>query len=132
MSAEIIEVPHSLAGARAFAADFAAQRRSGGPADVVVLARNSTEAAWFQQLAVLSTARCEIRGRGPRNESGFAPVQGQIALYFGLDAEGFAKAWADRGVILVVRPVPPRKVMPSSLDCHCPHLLDSTIPHHGV
>jgi hypothetical protein len=105
---QTLEVPWSLAGARAFARDFAAQRQAEGPAEVVVLARNSTDAAWFQELASVATARCEIRGRGPRNASGHYPTQGVIALYYGSDVEGFAKAWADRGTVVRVdftRPV---------------------------
>ena len=93
-----IEVPWSLAGVRAFARDFAAQRRSAGPAEVVVLAKNSTETAWWQELARPATAICLIRGRGPKVGAHY-PTQGQIALYYGRDVEGFAATWAGRGLI---------------------------------
>jgi hypothetical protein len=101
---ETIEVPWSLAGTRAFARDFAARRRADGPAEVVVIARNSTETAWFQELAERATAVCFIRGRGPKIGAHYA-TQGMAAMFYGTDVEGFKTAWADRGVIWTGRRV---------------------------
>ena len=55
---ETLEVPWGRIPAR----DFAARIRSGGPAEVTVLCRNSTETRWFQELAGLATAICLLRG----------------------------------------------------------------------
>ena len=100
---ETLEVPWGRTGAADFARDFAARIRSGGPAEVTVLCRNSTETRWFQALAVLATAACFITGREPKTGEHY-PTQGQIALYFGSDAGGFAKAWAGRGLAWVFAP----------------------------
>ena len=97
-AAETLEVPWGRIPAQDFARDFAARIASGGPAEVTVLARNSTETRWFQELLGLAAAiRC-IRGRGPKTGEHYA-LQGQIALYYGTDVEGFRAAWAPRGVI---------------------------------
>lgn len=94
---EVIEVPWHRIPAQDFAREFAARIRSGGPAEVTVLARNSTETAWFQELLGLATAVCFLQGRGPKVGEHY-PIQGRCALYFGADTEGFAKAWDGRGV----------------------------------
>lgn len=81
-----------------FAREFADRMRSG-TAEIVVLSRNSTETRWWQELSETATAICCIRGRGPKVNGNY-PTQGQIALYYGTDVDGFRKAWAERGVIL--------------------------------
>lgn len=63
---EILEVPWGRIPARDFARDFAARIRSGDPAEVTVLCRNSTETRWFQELAGPSTAICLLTGREPK------------------------------------------------------------------
>jgi len=63
---EILEVPWGRIQARDFARDFAARIRSGDPAEVTVLCRNSTETRWFQELAGPSTAICLLTGREPK------------------------------------------------------------------
>jgi hypothetical protein len=99
---ETLEVPWGRIPARDFARDFAARIRSGGPAEIVVLARNSTETRWFQELLGLATAVCFITGRVPKNGEHYA-TQGQVALYFGTDAGKFELAWASRGIVWVGR-----------------------------
>ena len=95
---ETLEVPWGRIGARDFARDFAARIRSGGPAEVTVLARNSTETSWFQELLGLSTAVCFITGRGPKTGEHYA-TQGTVALFYGRDTGKFELAWAGRGLI---------------------------------
>ena len=82
---ETLEVPWGRIGAADFVRVFTVPIRSDGPAEVVVIARNSTETRWFQELLGLATAVCLIQGRGPRNGPYYA-TQGQIALFYGTDA----------------------------------------------
>ena len=96
---QTLEVPWSLAGACAFARDFAAQRQADGPAEVVVISRNSTETEWWPTLARTATALCLIRGRGLKVGAHYA-TQGMIALFYGMDFEGFTKAWSGRGLVV--------------------------------
>jgi hypothetical protein len=95
---ETLEVPWGRIGAADFVRDFTVPIRSDGPAEVVVIARNSTETRWFQELLGLATAVCLIQGRGPRNGPYYA-TQGQIALFYGTHAGKFELAWAGRGLV---------------------------------
>jgi hypothetical protein len=72
--------------------------RSGGPAEVTVIARNSTETRWFQELLGLAAAVCFITGRRPKNGEHYA-TQGTVALFYGRDVRGFAAAWSGRGLV---------------------------------
>jgi hypothetical protein len=94
---EIVEVPWGWTCPRDLARYFADWIRSGAPAEVTVLCRNSTETRWFQELAGLATAICLLKGREPKTGK-YDPLQGQVTLYFGSDIEGFVKAWAHRGL----------------------------------
>jgi hypothetical protein len=71
---ETLEVPWGRIPAQDFARDFAARIWSGGPAEVTVLCRNSTETRWFQTLAVLATAACFITGREPKTGQRFGQL----------------------------------------------------------
>jgi hypothetical protein len=82
---ETLEVPWGRTGARDFARDCAGGIRSGAPAEVTVLCRNSTETSLFQELAGLATAICLLRGREPKTGEHY-PLQGRVALYFDTDA----------------------------------------------
>ena len=107
---ETLEIPWGRTGARDFARDFADGIRSGAPAEVTVLCRNSTETRWFQELAGLATAICLLKGREPKTGKHY-PLRGQVALYFGSDIEGFVKAWAHRGLSFRWRPAKGAAVM---------------------
>ena len=84
---ETLEVPWGRTGARDFARDFVGRIRSGAPAEVTVLCRNSTETRWFQELAGLATAICLLKGREPKTGGALpAPGPGGTVLRHGCRA----------------------------------------------
>ena len=57
-----------------------------------VLINNATETNWFQDLVIVSSAHCLVKGRVKFldvNGKPGAPLQGQIILYFGSDLDKF-------------------------------------------
>lgn len=71
----------------------------------VVLVNNATDTGWFHALASVASAACFFRGRikfldktgTPAN----TPVQGQVAIYVGLNVHGFSKAFSPLGAVVV-------------------------------
>lgn len=79
---------------------------AGNVSDAIVLTNDSTDTAWFHQLANASTAICFTRGRirfvSPHGESGM-PTQGQAFFYFGQNIPAFIEHFHDVGFIVEVR-----------------------------
>jgi phage N-6-adenine-methyltransferase len=90
-----------------FAEKLVQEFNAGRVTAAIVLTNDSTDTAWFHQLAMASTAICFTRGRikfvSPNGESGM-PTQGQAFFYFGSDVDIFADVFADVGFIAAVRP----------------------------
>lgn len=80
--------------------------QAGNVSAAIVLTNDSTDTAWFHQLANASTAICFTRGRirfvSPHGESGM-PTQGQAFFYFGKDLPAFVEHFHDVGFIVEVR-----------------------------
>lgn len=74
---------------------------NGRTKSAVVLLNNATETQWFQSLLVECSAICFIAGRikflDATLEPKKTPLQGQAAVYFGKDRDGFARAFAELG-----------------------------------
>ena len=67
----------------------------------IVLVNNATETKWFQHMAERASALCLISSRvkflDPDGNPG-APLQGQVALYFGDNPAEFCKEFSEFGV----------------------------------
>lgn len=76
--------------------------KSGEVKQAIVLVNNATETAWCQELLETASAVCFIKSRvkflDPKGKPG-APLQGQIALCLGKQADKFKDAFAAFGPI---------------------------------
>lgn len=74
---------------------------------ICVLVNNATETAWFQTLLSVATSICLVRGRVKFLDTSLkpngAPLQGQVVLYAGDNADAFAREFKPYGAILDVR-----------------------------
>ncbi len=75
--------------------------RSGDVTEAIVLVNNATETRWFQMLMEEASAVCLPKGRirfwHPEKIS--SPLQGQVILYFGVNAYRFIEHFKDIGSV---------------------------------
>jgi ParB-like chromosome segregation protein Spo0J len=87
-----------------FAADLVRRHSDGQVAEACVLVNNATETAWFQTMLEVASAVCLIKGRvrfmDPDGKPSGAPLQGQVVLYLGRNADKFAQAFSEFGRVL--------------------------------
>jgi phage N-6-adenine-methyltransferase len=71
----------------------------------IVLVNNATDTAWFHQLASVSSAACLFKGRirflDKTGKPANTPVQGQVAVYIGPNAEKFCDAFSRFGAVVL-------------------------------
>jgi len=77
---------------------------AGRVAQAITLTNNATETGWLQGMMKLASAACFVERRirffAPDKLAG-APLQGQVFLYFGKEAERFAEVFTEVGVVMV-------------------------------
>ena len=87
-----------------FAEAIASKYETGEIEQACVLVNNGTETGWFQRMLKSASAVCFPRSRirfiAPDGAPSGAPLQGQAVLYMGGNREGFAAAFAKKGVVL--------------------------------
>jgi phage N-6-adenine-methyltransferase len=91
--------------APAFIAKLIEEKEAGRVSEAIVLTNNSTDTAWFQQLAPVSSAICFTKGRinfTVPNGPPVMPTQGQTFFYLGDNPQAFAEKFAAFG--LMVKP----------------------------
>jgi hypothetical protein len=89
--------------APAFIAKLIEEKEAGRVSEAVVLTNNSTDTAWFQQLAPVSSAICFTKGRvnfTVPNGPPVMPTQGQAFFYLGENSQAFAERFAEFGLIV--------------------------------
>jgi phage N-6-adenine-methyltransferase len=87
-----------------FAAKTVSEWRAGRVSAAIVLINNSSDTAWFHELAGVASAMCFTRGRirflDPDGAEA-VPTQGQTFFYFGGDAARFSARFGALGFIAV-------------------------------
>lgn len=92
-----------------FAAALVSKYQSREIEQACVLVNNATDTGWFRLLAEASSATCFTKGRvrfiDPDGNPSGAPLQGQAVLYFGGNADDFAREFRKLGYVFVGKPV---------------------------
>jgi hypothetical protein len=86
-----------------FCEKVAAEHESGRVTQAVVLVNNGTETKWGQRLLAVASAVCFPTGRIKfidQNGDPGAPLQGQMFVYLGADADAFHREFAEFGTVL--------------------------------
>ena len=86
-----------------FATKMVEEYVSGHVSAAIMLTHNSTDTAWFHEIAPVSTAMCFTKGRVRFvNAAGevAAPTQGQVFTYFGDDREKFEEVFSNFGFVM--------------------------------
>lgn len=69
----------------------------------IVLVNNATDTQWFHEMASVATAICFIRGRIKFNDKNGrpanTPVQGQVCVYVGGNADRFCQVFSSFGIV---------------------------------
>jgi len=69
----------------------------------IVLVNNATDTQWFHEIASVATAICFVRGRIKFNDKNGkpanTPVQGQVCIYVGGNAEKFCLVFSSFGIV---------------------------------
>lgn len=80
--------------------------KNGEIKQACVLVNNATETNFFQNMLLVCSAVCFIKGRvkfiGKNGNSG-TPLQGQTVLYFGIGIDKFVRCFSEYGVVLYGR-----------------------------
>jgi phage N-6-adenine-methyltransferase len=95
--------PYHRELAPAFISKLIEEKEAGRVSEAVVLTNNSTDTAWFQQLAPVSSAICFTKGRinfTVPNGPPVMPTQGQAFFYLGDNPQAFAERFAEFGLIV--------------------------------
>ena len=94
--------PYGQPWLKLFAKTFSEKYQSGEFQEGCVLVNNGTETEWFSILAKQSAAMCFLRGRlkffTPEGTAKGTPLQGQIVLYFGKNADRFKSVFSEMGL----------------------------------
>ncbi len=71
--------------------------------ETIVLVNNATDTQWFHEIASVATAICFVRGRIKFNDKNGkpanTPVQGQVCIYVGGNAEKFCLVFSSFGIV---------------------------------
>jgi phage N-6-adenine-methyltransferase len=86
-----------------FAEKALEELRSGRVTSAIILTNNATETAWGNMLLAACDAVCFVKGRikflNAQGVQEHTPLQGQMLSYFGGEADAFAAAFAQIGVV---------------------------------
>jgi phage N-6-adenine-methyltransferase len=86
-----------------FAEKALQELRSGRVTSAIILTNNATETAWGNMLLAACDAVCFVKGRikflNSQGVEEHTPLQGQMLTYFGDQADAFAAAFAQIGVV---------------------------------
>jgi ParB family chromosome partitioning protein len=93
--------PYSKESVGLFAAKLVEE--TANLSQAIVLVNNATDTQWFHEIASVATAICFVRGRIKFNDKNGkpanAPVQGQVCVYVGGNAEKFCLVFSSFGIV---------------------------------
>ena len=93
--------PYSKESVGLFAAKLVEE--TANLSQAIVLVNNATDTQWFHEIASVATAICFVRGRIKFNDKNGkpanTPVQGQVCIYVGGNAEKFCLVFSSFGIV---------------------------------
>ena len=93
--------PYSKESVGLFAAKLVEE--TANLSQAIVLVNNATDTQWFHEIASVATAICFVRGRIKFNDRNGkpanTPVQGQVCVYVGGNAEKFCLVFSSFGIV---------------------------------
>jgi ParB family chromosome partitioning protein len=93
--------PYSKESVGLFAAKLVEE--TANLSQAIVLVNNATDTQWFHEIASVATAICFVRGRVKFNDKNGkpanSPVQGQVCIYVGGNAEKFCLVFSSFGIV---------------------------------
>jgi len=93
--------PYSKESVGLFAAKLVEE--TANLSQAIVLVNNATDTQWFHEIALVATAICFVRGRIKFNDRNGkpanTPVQGQVCVYVGGNAEKFCLVFSSFGIV---------------------------------
>jgi ParB family chromosome partitioning protein len=93
--------PYSKESVGLFAAKLVEE--TANLSQAIVLVNNATDTQWFHEIASVATAICFVRGRIKFNDKNGkpanSPVQGQVCVYVGGNAEKFCLVFSSFGIV---------------------------------
>lgn len=110
-----LQPPYAEMLVKKFCEKLISEHLEGRTTEAILLTNNATETGWFQDVSGFASATCAPRGRikyiRPGGVAPGSPLQGQVFMYLGPNAEKFAKHFSVFGVISY--PAPPTDAPPA-------------------